>query len=85
LPDGGSLTVGAGSTLIFDPSVPVAAAIVSPATSPTAVPEPGTLALLYVGAIGLLGCAWRRWLQVLTISRKESGPNLGYPDSLGVG
>jgi fibronectin-binding autotransporter adhesin len=57
LPDGTNLTVGAGGTFIFDPSMagsPAAASSISP------VPEPGTLMLLSVGAIGLLGYAWRR-------------------------
>jgi hypothetical protein len=29
--------------------------------SPTAAPEPGTLTLLSLGAVGLLGCRWRQW------------------------
>jgi len=52
-PAGTSLTVGAGAILIFDPSQ--AASSVS-----VAVPEPATLALLMVGAIGLLSVAGRR-------------------------
>ena len=27
----------------------------------SAVPEPGTLALLAAGLAGLLACAWRKW------------------------
>ncbi|MGO9111038.1 MAG: autotransporter-associated beta strand repeat-containing protein [Thermoguttaceae bacterium] len=50
--DGTSLTVGANASLIFDPSAS------SPTVSP--VPEPGTLVLLGVSAIGLVGYAWRR-------------------------
>ena len=30
-------------------------------TAPAAVPEPSSVYLLSVGAIGLLACAWRRW------------------------
>jgi len=63
LPDNQSLTVGAGGTLIFDPSFsgssiiapPVSAA--SSAVSP--VPEPSTLALLFAGLVVGLG-VWRR-------------------------
>jgi threonine dehydrogenase-like Zn-dependent dehydrogenase len=32
--------------------------------NPAAVPEPGTLALLAAGAIGLLAAAWRRRIKV---------------------
>jgi len=61
LPDNQSLTVGAGGTLIFDPSFHASAIqSASPTMSAVApVPEPGTLALLL--AAGLVGLgAWRR-------------------------
>jgi len=48
LPDGTSLTVGAGGTLIFNPSQAAAPVVGSP--SAVAVPEPGTLLLLSVAA-----------------------------------
>jgi len=57
VPDGGSLTVGAGGTLIFDPSM-AAAPVVASSVSP--VPEPRTLVMLCAGALGLLAFAWRR-------------------------
>jgi len=65
LPDNQSLTVGAGGTLIFDPSFSFSPIIASP-LSPQAtnspvnpVPEPGALALLLAGLV--VGCgAWRR-------------------------
>jgi len=56
LPGGTALTVAAGATFVFDPSLsapPVASGAV-------AVPEPGTLVLLAAGAIGLLSWVWRR-------------------------
>ena len=56
LPDGTSLTIGAGATLIFDPSLAAAPA----ASSVAPVPEPGTLMLLAAGAVGLLAYAWRK-------------------------
>ena len=48
LPDGTSLTVGAGGTFIFDPSA--AGSPVSNSAAAVALPEPGTLALLIAGA-----------------------------------
>jgi len=56
IPNGTSLTVGAGGAFIFDPSQ----ASASPAAAVIAVPEPGTLVLLTVAAIGMLGWVWRR-------------------------
>ena len=61
LPNDGSLTVGAGGVLIFDPSEPAGPlAVAQGAGGVNPVPESGTLALLGIGAIGLLGYAWRR-------------------------
>jgi autotransporter-associated beta strand protein len=56
--DGTSLAVAAGGTLIFDPSASGSA--VTNSASAVVVPEPSTSVLLGVGAIGLLGYAWRK-------------------------
>jgi len=64
LPDGYSLTVGAGGTLIFDPSYSGSSIIATPISSFVAspvspVPEPSTLALLAAGLVVGFG-VWRR-------------------------
>ncbi|MGA2253351.1 MAG: autotransporter-associated beta strand repeat-containing protein [Thermoguttaceae bacterium] len=51
LPDGTSLTVGAGGTFIFDPSQSASAVAVLPGA--VGVPEPSTLALLGVAVLGM--------------------------------
>jgi len=58
LPDNQSLTVGAGGTLIFDPSYTASSIIATPISAASSavnpVPEPSTLVLLIAGlAIGL--------------------------------
>jgi autotransporter-associated beta strand protein len=49
IPNGTNLTVGASALSIYGTSA-----------APAAVPEPGTLVLLSIGAIALAGYAWRR-------------------------
>jgi len=58
LPGGGSLTIGTGGVLIFDPSTPVVPPPVLQVVN--SVPEPSSVVLFGVVAFGLLGFAWRR-------------------------
>ena len=59
LPGGGSLTISAGGTFVFDPSFAGAAATpVASGAAVSAVPEPGTLALLIAGLVVGFGL-WR--------------------------
>ena len=61
LPDGTTLTVSAGGTFIFDPSQTGGPVVGSAAAgSASAVPEPGTLALLVAAIVLGVGTAWRR-------------------------
>jgi autotransporter-associated beta strand protein len=65
LPDGSSLTVGAGAALNFDsspdsaPSYTAPSHSASPPTVAAAVPEPGTMALLSVAGIVAAAGIWR--------------------------
>jgi autotransporter-associated beta strand protein len=64
IPDGSSLTVGAGGTFIFDPSVSGAPAAAT-MKAVEAVPEPPTFLLAVVGAAVL--CIWRRSVKTLLL------------------
>lgn len=62
LPNGSSLTVGEGGTLLFDspaaePVVLGSSVYASLARDPVAVPEPGTLVLLLAGLAAGIGLA----------------------------
>jgi autotransporter-associated beta strand protein len=59
LPAGQALTIAAGATVVLSSGLSAAGAN-GAATSATAVPEPGTIALLTAGLAGLLVVAWRR-------------------------
>jgi len=59
LPDNQSLTVGAGGTLIFDPSYVAAPIVFGQSLAVSPVPEPSTLALLAAGLVVGFG-VWRR-------------------------
>ncbi len=59
IPNGSSLSIGAGAALIFDSALS-ASPVEASAGAVNAVPEPGTLGLLAGGALGLLGYGWRR-------------------------
>jgi len=59
MPAGTSLTVAAGGTFIFDPSVSGAPVVASQGGA-SAVPEPGTLALLAAALVLGVGIRWKR-------------------------
>jgi autotransporter-associated beta strand protein len=54
LPEGGTLTIGSGGTVIL------ANGLSNVSRSPVPIPEPSTLALLAIGAVALLAYGWRR-------------------------
>ena len=58
--DGSSLTVGAGGTFIFDPTMGGTSIDASPSLRPEVVPEPGTFALLIAAGLVAVAAAWRR-------------------------
>ncbi len=66
LPDNSPLTVAAGGTFIFDPSVSAASAAnggtfaASPGAAVAAVPEPGMLVLVCAAGLVAAAEAWRR-------------------------
>jgi len=73
LPASGSLTIGAGGTLILDPAWAMAPANDATSAAPTmsAVPEPGTLALL---AVALFGTALHQCVRSFAASAKAASP-----------
>ena len=72
LPDGTSVTVGAGGTFIFDPS-----AAVTSSPSLVAVPEPSTTVLSGIGTIASLRWVWRRKKQSALESQPKTETGLG--------
>ncbi len=60
IPPENSLTVAAGGTFVYDPSVDSGAGPVSSEVGAAAVPEPGTLALIVGGSVLAIGWAARR-------------------------
>ena len=75
LPEGSSLTIGAGGTFIFDPTASAAPLSVdSAARIVQAVPEPGTLALLLAAGIaGTVSGTMYSW-SWLAVRQRRCGP-----------
>ena len=63
IPDGTSVTINTGGTLVFDANpapAPIALDAPIPSGGAVAVPEPGTLVLLIAGALAALAARLRR-------------------------
>jgi len=64
LPDGSSLTVGAGGSSLFGAALgatqPANLSLIASTGTIVAVPEPGTLALLIAGLVASIGATFRR-------------------------
>ncbi|MGA2257840.1 MAG: PEP-CTERM sorting domain-containing protein, partial [Thermoguttaceae bacterium] len=60
LPEGTSLTIGAGGMFIFDPMAAASPLSALRGSAATPVPEPSAIALLIAGIFGFAACAWRK-------------------------